>query len=66
MAGDYEMGRLIQTAKIQRDVLKFLFNLWKRDPLGVVYAADSLRCGTLDDLKKRVALDDTPPVVLGD
>lgn len=58
MAGEYEMGRLIQACKVQRDVLKTLFALWRHEPEQLAYFADPIRRHTLDALKERVAMED--------
>jgi hypothetical protein len=52
--GDYEVRRLLETARIQRSVLKTLFNLLTHE------SSTAFRCNALAALKRLVAMGDTP------
>jgi hypothetical protein len=55
--GDYEMNRLLETVRIQRNVLKTLFSYWNHEPLRLVAVADSVRVTTLADLKRLAGIE---------
>ena len=55
--GDYEMRRLLETARIKRTVLKTLFSYWTNEPLRIVSTANAVRTSTLADLKKLAGLE---------
>jgi len=53
---DYEMNRLLDTVRIQREILKILFSYWTNEPLRIIATAHSVRTSTLDDLKRVAGL----------
>ncbi len=56
--GDYEMRRLLETARIQRTVLRTLFSYWTNVPLRIISTADPVRSATLAELKRHVSMED--------
>ncbi len=55
---DWEVQRLMDTVRVQRQVLRELFSYFRKEPLRLVVQSDPIRCVTLDELKHLVNMDD--------
>ena len=58
MLGDQDIGALFQACKTQREVLRYLFSLWKQEPYTLAYFSHPVRRHTLDEMRRRVAMED--------
>ncbi len=55
---DWEVNKLFETIRIQRNVLRELFNLFKTEPMRLVSTADPIRHSQLAHFKELVSLED--------
>jgi hypothetical protein len=54
---DYDVFRMIETVKIQRQSIEYLLGLFRDEPLKIISAADPVRTIQLTEIRNRCSIE---------